>query len=367
MTRVDFIKRYKDGVIQISTGKSTGTGFYLKDFDMIVSNHHVVKGYSKVKIKTGNMRKQSAKVLFVDSRYDLAFLEAPKGVELPELILGNYDSMEDGDEVVAIGHPFGLNYTTTRGVISRVDRVTNGLHYIQIDAAINPGNSGGPLVNLEGEIIGVNTFIIRGGDNLGFALPVKYLKEALKQYQPNKGIYTERCPSCAYLVCETNIENERYCPNCGQKIDLRTEKMSEQEAELTGIARVIEDSLAKLDVDLELARMGDNAWHVESGLATIKIRFNPENYFITADAYLCQLPKDGIGELYTYLLSENDQLEHMHFSVKGREVVLNSVYYDLDFSVKKGELVFKDVFTKADKYDRMLIDDFKCGRRLEEA
>ena len=86
---------------------------------------------------------------------------------------------KDGEVVVAIGHPFGLNYTATQGVISKVDRIRDGVKYIQIDAAINPGNSGGPLVNKEGEVIGINSFIIRGGDNLGFALPVSYLKEAL--------------------------------------------------------------------------------------------------------------------------------------------------------------------------------------------
>ena len=89
--------------------------------------------------------------------------------------------------MVAIGHPYGLNYTATQGVISKVDRIREGLKFIQIDAAINPGNSGGPLVNSNGEVIGVNSFIIRGGDNLGFALPVNYLKEALKLYLPNKG------------------------------------------------------------------------------------------------------------------------------------------------------------------------------------
>src|SRR5574338_619774 len=98
----------------------------------------------------------------------------------------NYEETKDGDVVVAIGHPFGLNYTATQGVISKVDRIRDGVKYIQIDAAINPGNSGGPLVNKNGEIIGINSFIIRGGDNLGFALPVNYLREALLLYQPNK-------------------------------------------------------------------------------------------------------------------------------------------------------------------------------------
>jgi serine protease Do len=106
-------------------------------------------------------------------------------------------------------------------VISKVDRIRDGLKYIQIDAAINPGNSGGPLVNMKGEIIGVNSFIIRGGDNLGFALPVNYLREALLLYLPNKGHASTRCFSCGFLVTNENIDSKKYCPNCGTEVKLR--------------------------------------------------------------------------------------------------------------------------------------------------
>ena len=111
-------------------------------------------------------------VWYTDKKHDLAFLQPPPGAAFPALPLGQYESLKDGDEIIAIGHPYGLNYTATQGVISKADRVRQGLHFIQIDAAINPGNSGGPLVNIRGEVIGINTFIIRGGDNLGFAWPV---------------------------------------------------------------------------------------------------------------------------------------------------------------------------------------------------
>ena len=130
----------------------------------------------------------------------------------PSLKLGDYGQVKDGDDVLAIGHPYGLNYTATQGVVSRVDRVQQGLKYIQTDTAINPGNSGGPLVNDLGEVIGVNTFIIKGGDNLGFALPSSYLKEALEQYKPVRGEVVVRCPSCSTLVTAENIDEGKYCP-----------------------------------------------------------------------------------------------------------------------------------------------------------
>lgn len=148
-------------------------------------------------------------------------LQAPTGIELPDVRLGQYEQMKDGDAIVAIGHPYGLNYTATQGVISKVDRIRDGLKFIQIDAAINPGNSGGPLVNMKGEIIGVNSFIIRGGDNLGFALPVNYLREALNMYLPNKGQASTRCFSCGFLVTTTNIDTKNIARVVVQKLNCR--------------------------------------------------------------------------------------------------------------------------------------------------
>ncbi len=366
MSRAEFLAQFKKGVIQIATPNSTGTGFYLKDYDMIISNHHVVKDFARVTIKTQKFRKELADVLFVDSKYDLAFIKAPDWEELPHLHLGDYRDLRDGDQVMAIGHPYGLNYSTSRGVVSRKDRVMNGLKYIQTDTAINPGNSGGPLVNMEGEIIGVNTFIIRGGDNLGFALPSVYLKDAIEQYIPQKGTYVERCPSCSFMVTAANIEDEKYCPNCGVEVDISTVQVSD-EIKVTGVAKTIEEILNDLKVNVQIARIGQNNWEVEEGNATIKIRFNPENLFVTCDAFLCQLPKDGIGDLYDFLLRENAKMKYTLFSVNSNDIVIGSVFYETDIERVLGKKIFKSVFEEADKYQKLLIEEFKCKPRLLES
>lgn len=366
MSRAEFLTQFKKGVIQIATPNSTGTGFYLKDYDLIVSNHHVVKDFARVTIKTQKFRKELADVLFVDSKYDLAFIAAPNWEELPHLNLGDYDKLYDGDQVMAIGHPYGLNYSTSRGVVSRRDRVMNGLKYIQTDTAINPGNSGGPLVNMNGEIVGVNTFIIRGGDNLGFALPAHYLKEAILEYMPQKGTYVERCPSCSFMVDASNIEDDKYCPNCGVEIDISTVQVSD-EIKLTGVAKTIEEILNDLKVNVHIARVGQNNWEVEEGSATIKIRFSPENLFVTCDAFLCQLPKDNIGDLYEFLLRENQRMKYTLFSVHGNDIVIGSVFYETDIERTLGQKIFKSVFEEADKYQKLLIEKFDCRPRLLES
>jgi serine protease Do len=360
------IEQYQKAIIQIATPGGTGTGFYLKEFDLIVTNDHVVGENAEVTVAGKAFEKAFSRVWYTDRKHDLAFLEAPKNVVLPEIQLGQYADMHDGDAVLAIGHPYGLNYTATQGVISKVDRIREGLKFIQIDAAINPGNSGGPLVNMKGEIIGVNSFIIRGGDNLGFALPVSYLREAILLYMPSKGQACTRCFSCDFLVTATNIDSKKYCPSCGTEVKLP--EVPEKEAEAVGAAKTIEEILKELGKDVRLARDGVNTWSVKEGSAKIKITYNAENYFIAGDAYLCQMPSDGtkIKPLYQFLLQENYKVNGLVLSCVKQNIVLSCIIYDLDMTKENGAESFRDLFQKADYYDDFLKTEYGCTDRLEE-
>ena len=296
----------------------------------------------------------------------LLFYKHLQALNCPKFGLGQYEQMKDGDAVVAIGHPYGLNYTATQGVISKVDRIRDGLKFIQIDAAINPGNSGGPLVNMKGEIIGVNSFIIRGGDNLGFALPVNYLRDALQMYLPNKGQASTRCFSCGYLVTQNNIDSKKYCPSCGTEVKLP--EIPEKETEAAGAAKTIEEILKELGKDVRLAREGVNTWSVKEGSAKIKITYNAENFFIAGDAYLCQMPSDAtkIKPLYQFLLQENFRVNGLVLSCVKQNIVLSCIMYDLDMTKENGADSFRNLFQKADYYDDFLKSEFSCTDRLEE-
>ena len=366
MTTQQIIELYRPAIIQIATQTSTGTGFYVKEFDLIVTNEHVVNKTSEVTIAGRLFEKRLARAWYIDKKHDLAFLQAPEGIQLPDVKLGDYKSVHDGEVVVAIGHPFGLNYTATQGVISKVDRIREGVKYIQIDAAINPGNSGGPLVNKQGEIIGVNSFIIRGGDNLGFALPVSYLREALELYAPHRGTPSTRCHSCSYLVLPENIDATKYCPFCGTEIKLPM--ATEREAKPVGIAKMVEEILGELNKDVKLARDGNNNWSVKEGAAKIKINYNPENFFVAGDAYICQLPSDTtqIKPLYQFLLEENYKLDGLVLSCVRQNIVLSCIMYDLDMTKENGIEMFRDLFQKADFYDQLLEQEYGCQELLEE-
>jgi len=366
MDSQQIIEQYQKAIIQIATATGTGTGFYIKEFDVIVTNDHVVADNAEVSIAGKAFDKAFSRVWYTDRKHDLAFLEAPKNITLPEIRLGRYEEMKDGDQVVAIGHPYGLNYTATQGVISKVDRIRDGLKFIQIDAAINPGNSGGPLVNNKGEVIGVNSFIIRGGDNLGFALPVSYLREALQMYLPNKGQASTRCFSCGYLVTATNIDSGKYCPSCGTEVKLP--EIPEKEVQPVGAAKTIEEILKELGKDVRLAREGVNTWAVKEGSAKIKITYNAENFFIAGDAYLCQMPADAtkIKPLYQFLLQENYRTQNLVLSCVKQNIVLSCIMYDLDMTKETGAEAFRNLFEKADHYDDFLKKEYACTDRLEE-
>ena len=362
----DIIENFHPAIIQIATPGGSGTGFYLKEFDVIVTNEHVIGSFAEVSITGKSFHKTLARVWYTDKKHDLAFIQPPIGIPFPDLKLGAYETLKDGDEVIAIGHPYGLSYTATQGVISRVDRIRHGLKFIQIDAAINPGNSGGPLVKDTGEVIGVNTFIIRGGDNLGFALPVSYLKTALKLYVPYKGTPATRCQSCDFLVMPSNIDAGKYCPACGTEVKLP--ELPEKESMPTGVAKVIESILKDLGKDIKLAREGANRWEVKEGSARIKINYNADNFFIAGDAYLCQLPNDAskIKPLYKFLLEENYRTQGLVLSCVNQNIILSCILYDLDITLQSGTDVLRQLFLKADEYDQLLKQEYGCIDRLEE-
>ena len=357
------IDRFQQVIIQIATPQGTGTGFYVKKANLIITNDHVVKGNSEAVISGRSIPKQMSPVFFNDAKYDLAFIKAPEGIELPDINLAPGLDVKEGDPVIAIGHPYGLNYTATEGIVSKSKRLQRGINYIQIDAAINPGNSGGPLVNSSGDIVGVNTFIIAGGDNLGFALPVEYLEEDLAEYKEHVGKDALKCPSCAFLVMEDNIDGE-YCPNCGTKIEFPALK-KDSEYKPTGAAAIIETILEQLGKDVKLARKGPYSWEVEEGTAKIFINYNQDG-FIVCDSMLCSLPKTNIGPMYEFLLRENYNLEEMMFSVFNQDVVLSTFIFDQYLTYETGLETIKRLFATADKYDNILMDTYGAQKRVTD-
>ncbi|MGP8152896.1 MAG: DegQ family serine endoprotease [Smithella sp.] len=164
---------------------SLGSGFIIDKEGYIITNNHVVDSADKIIVKLSDGRECLAKLIGRDDKTDLALIKVSSFLtDMPTLTLGNSDNMQVGDWVLATGNPFGLEHTVTQGIISASGRVIGSGPYdnfLQTDAPINPGNSGGPLVNMKGEVIGINTAIVSSGQGIGFAIPSNTAKAVIAQ------------------------------------------------------------------------------------------------------------------------------------------------------------------------------------------
>ncbi|ESQ77389.1 Do family serine endopeptidase [Asticcacaulis sp. YBE204] len=179
-----FWQMFGGGQPQARVEKSLGSGVIVRGDGIIVTNNHVVQGGQELMVVLSDRREFPAKVLLADERTDLAILKLEaNGEKFPTINLDDGRDLEVGDLVLAIGNPFGVGQTVTNGIISAVDRTTDAEGtFIQTDAAINPGNSGGALIDMDGDLIGINSFILsRSGSSagVGFAIPAAVVKRAV--------------------------------------------------------------------------------------------------------------------------------------------------------------------------------------------
>lgn len=152
-----------------------GSGFIWDAAGLLLTNAHVVQGAEAVDVAFSNGRRQTGQVVGADAAYDLAVVRVERSGDLPPLAFADSDAILPGDAVIAVGNPYGLRWTVTFGVVSALERDLPGAlslqGLVQTDAAINPGNSGGPLALLDGQVVGLNTAVLAGGQGLGFAIP----------------------------------------------------------------------------------------------------------------------------------------------------------------------------------------------------
>ncbi len=174
---------------------SLGSGFIISSDGYIVTNNHVVEGADKVFVNlegdSDRAHSLEAAVVGTDAETDIALLKVDAKRDLPVLNFGNSDTAEVGEWVVAIGNPFGLSNSVTAGILSAKGRDIHAGpfdNFLQTDASINPGNSGGPLINMAGEVIGINTAIVASGQGIGFAIPSNLASRIVEELKSGKKI-----------------------------------------------------------------------------------------------------------------------------------------------------------------------------------
>ena len=220
----DLFEVVADTVISIRTKDGSGSGVVIHKSGIAVTNRHVVETNSKALVGLRNGDKFIGRVIRSYSDIDLAFIKfdlAKSSLLSSSLIFSSKDfnpccqrNLKVGESVFAIGHPMGLDYTLTQGIISSIERTINAAKFIQIDVSINPGNSGGALYTAYGELAGINTMGYVNSEHLNFAIPIN---EVVKRYstwleEEVKGS-THYCTVCGF----TSID-KKYCENCGTSL-----------------------------------------------------------------------------------------------------------------------------------------------------
>lgn len=166
---------------------SSGTGFFIHPEGYALTNHHVIQGARQITVRTVGDRTYPATIIGSDPHTDLALIKVTAPDPFPVAPLGDSDTLDIGEWVVAVGNPYGLGHTVTAGIVSAKGRSTilpgqtRYSNYIQTDASINPGNSGGPLVNIQGQVVGINSAVLGNAQGIGFAIPANMAKKLIPQ------------------------------------------------------------------------------------------------------------------------------------------------------------------------------------------
>ncbi len=355
MANIDHIK---DAVVKIITGLTTGSGMYYKELGAVITNHHVVAGERQVAVALQDGTKQLGSVFLVSPRKDLAFISIPGPVDkLPSILLQD-KKVKQQERVFALGYPFDLPFTVTEGIVSSPEHLNRDVKYIQTDAALNPGNSGGPLVNAEGEIVGVNTQVMKDASNVGFALPVEYVVHEIslqKEENLARDRYQVRCTSCDGLI----LKETEFCDNCGAKINVR---QLFQVRPLSPLEQFVESHLPQLGMNPILGRKGmPEYWEFYAGSAQIRI-FTYRHDFLFSTSPLARLPKKNLQDVYRYILS--NPLAPYMLGISGDVIYLSHRFHLSDLIIKDYRKPIGDqivnLATKANEVDDYLVSTFGC-------
>ncbi len=294
-------------IVSVRTRGSVGTGFVVAQNGLVATNHHVVGYDVDVVLRTHDRRDVQARVVTADPRRDLALLAPAQPIQAPALPLGDSRGAPQGLEVVAIGHPHGLDYSITRGVLSACRRL-HDVDHLQTDAAINPGNSGGPLLSSDGRVFGVNTWGVAGAESLGFAVAIHELEPALVELGPLPlAEAARRAPRHACHLCDATLDLARErCRSCGARLRFHDWD------DLVGPDEVVADRAAaaileELGFHPPVCRTGPRTWLLPTGAGKLLVRLVGPPFHVVLAVEVARTPPKLDPAFLRFLATANDR------------------------------------------------------------
>lgn len=343
-----------DAIFKVNHAGGSGTCFYLKDYNLFVTNYHVVEGFHEVGIQDNDKNSFFAKVILVNPAKDIALLAVEHDFSaLPQIILSEANETTLGQKIHVAGYPYGMPFSVTEGTISSPKQLMGTNYLIQTDAAVNPGNSGGPMFNEQQQLIAVTVSKIKDADNMGFGIPVTDLKSILDHTGTlDKTVFNVQCSSCESFI----PTKEEYCPSCGNKLP---ENVFETRS-LTDLAAFCEEAITQMDINPILARQGYEYWKFHKGSSEIRIFVYSNNYlFCTSPINI--LPKKDLEPVLTYLLS--DAVKPYQLGLDENQIYLSYRIYIGDIFTDYKEEIKKNIVNlafKADELDNFFVEKYDC-------
>lgn len=343
-------------IYKVNHADGTGSCFYLKQYDLFVTNYHVVEGFKKMAIQDNDKNLFLADVVLVSPDLDIALLSA-KGdfSNLPEIKMPKSgENVKIGQKLNVAGYPFGMPFTVTEGTVSAPKQLIRNKYYIQTDAAVNPGNSGGPMFDENNNLVAITASKITDADNMGFGIPVTGLSKILEDIKSlDKSKYNVQCGSCETLICE---ETE-YCPSCGEKI---AENIF-MELQLTEFAKFCEEAIEDMGINPVLARVGYESWKFHKGSSEIRMFVYDRSYLICTSP-INILPKKDLEPVLKFLLSGSTQPYQL--GVENNQIFISYRIHLSDILCEKYAKELRSHITnfafKADEMDNFLSENYGC-------
>ncbi len=343
-----------DAIFKVNHAGGSGSCFYLKQYNLFVTNYHVVEGYREVGIQDNDKNPYLAKVILVNPLKDIALLAAEEDFSaLPEIKLSEVPETSIGQKINVAGYPYGMPFSVTEGTVSSPKQLMGTNYYIQTDAAVNPGNSGGPMFNEQQELIAITVSKIKDADNMGFGIPVSYLKEVLDNIGDiDRTMFHVECNSCNALI----PTEEEFCTSCGNKLPENVfAKIG-----LTDLAVFCEDAIREIGINPILARQGYEYWKFYKGSSEIRM-FVYDRAYLFCTSPINILPKKDLEPVLTYLLS--DAVKPYQLGLQDNQIYISYRAYIADIFTDFKEEIRKNIINlalKADELDNFLVDEYGC-------
>ena len=301
-------------VFKVTHSGGSGSCFYLKAYDLFVTNYHVTEGFRTVAIHDNERNPYLAKVVLANPAMDIALLAAEGDFSsLPDISLAEDDTLTIGRKVYVAGYPYGMPFTITEGSVSSPKQLMDGKYYIQTDAAVNPGNSGGPILDEDNRVVGVTVSKFTQADNMGFGIRVETLHALLDTIGDlDRTVFQVQCGSCEELIAQ----EEEYCPSCGDKLP---EGVFE-EREQSPLGGFVESAIEQMGVNPVLARDGYDSWLFHKGSSEIRI-FVYDNSYLFSTSPINLLPKKEVEPVLDYMLSED--FDPYKLGIEGRQISIS--------------------------------------------